>query len=141
MAKQATIEDETPDPGSYFIYLYPRIERAELVRLDQNVRIGDWTPLPKVCHENVDRWCADKLGRLAVRGWLRGATGGMGSYLLISHSVVEEHGELYDITPEDGTPIGPPTPRWFIRHPGPKETFDSWAKQPQFSSRWVHRPW
>ena len=129
----------TPGIDKYFAELYLRLKEAKPVPVI-SVAIGDWRPVPRFCHENVDRYTEHQPGRSAVRGWVIGGTDGCEGYLLVAHSVVEEDNKLYDITPQDGEPSGPLSPRWFIRHPGTKETFDTWARQPRYSSHWIHPP-
>jgi hypothetical protein len=52
-------------------------------------------PQANACHVNVERWVTENPQHKAVRGWL--VTSG---FLLDRHSViVDEHGELFDITP------------------------------------------
>lgn len=128
-----------PETGRYFAELYRSLKEAKSVPV-VSVAIEDWKPIPKFCHENVDRYTKHQPGRSAVRGWLIDGTDGCEGYLLVAHSVVKEDDELYDITPQDGAQPGPLKPRRFIQHPGTKETFDAWAREPQYSSHWVYPP-
>ena len=129
----------TLDTDGYFAQLYQHLNEAKPVPV-VSVAIDDWKPIPRFCHENVDRYTEHQPSRSAVRGWVIDGTDGCEGYLLIAHSVVEENNKLYDITPQDGETPGPPNPRWFIQHPGTKETFDAWARQPKYSSHWVYPP-
>jgi hypothetical protein len=63
-------------------------------------------PYPHACHLNVKAWVAENPGAKRVRGWL--VTSGT---IFDKHSVVEENGEHYDITPSNapGTPFLPYT--------------------------------
>jgi hypothetical protein len=53
------------------------------------------------CHDNVDSWVQQHPERKAVRGWLFWPANEAGRYRFMAHSVVEENGELFDITPID----------------------------------------
>ena len=92
------------------------------------VSIADWQPKPSDCHNNVDRWIAHHDCCTRVRGWLTWGEDGAGSCQFMAHSVVEEGGVLYDITPIDSNT---PTPK-FLKHLGETEAFD--AMQPVWSS-------
>jgi hypothetical protein len=100
------------------------------------VSAGDWKPRPRFCHENVDYWVASQSGREAVRGWLVDGTDGCDGFLVVAHSVVNEGGDLYDITPLDYAPFESNPRRWFLRHNGMTEEFDAMRKSP---SHWVYR--
>jgi len=116
---------------NYFASLHSRLGEAEDVPF-REVSIADWQPKLAECHNNVERWTTGYEGRTRVRGWLTWGDDASGSFHLIAHSVVEEDGLLYDITP-----IDPNTPRpKFLRHVGDKESFDamqltwSWTTYP-----------
>lgn len=65
------------------------------------VSIGDWKPLPNLCHENVTTWCANNTDFEIVRGWLYLDFDGQLPYeVFIAHSVIrDKDGALWDITP------------------------------------------
>jgi hypothetical protein len=99
--------------------LYRRRDEAVCVPKVE-VRLGDWTPCPAHCHENVDKWLAATTAHKAVRGWLvEDVSGGQGfAFYFNAHSVVEvEDGMLIDITPSN-VPCG------FLRHIGTDEDFE-----------------
>jgi hypothetical protein len=75
------------------------------------------------CHGNVDRWIESHPGTKVVRGWLFWPPDAAGRYRFIAHSVVDENGDLVDITP-----IDPNTLRQglrFLRHEGTEKDFES----------------
>jgi hypothetical protein len=51
-------------------------------------------PLPNQCHQNVNRWIAENPRCNRIRGWLITSR-----FIYDKHSVVEDNGSLYDITP------------------------------------------
>lgn len=121
----------TPEILNYFALLQSRIGEARSVP-SRAVSFGDWQPKLANCHKNVDSWNAGHENRVRVRGWLTWGNDESGSCHLIAHSVVDDDGVLYDITP-----IDPNTPRpKFLTHVGQKEAFD--AMQPQWS--WTTYP-
>jgi hypothetical protein len=87
------------------------------------------------CHNNVDDYVAEQpLGRTAVRGWYIDGSDGCGAYLFKAHSIVEEAGSVFDITP-----VGPGIRRPdFLRHLGPPEEFDT--MRANRSSMWYPVP-
>jgi hypothetical protein len=123
------------DIDSYLKSLGARLgERVEVPF--KSVSISEWRPMPRCCHANVDCWVSGQTGRKALRGWLIDGTDGLDGFLVVAHSVVDECGELYDITPRDGSPLNPNERRWFLRHNGTTEEFDAMPKPP---SHWVSR--
>ena len=117
----------TPAIESYFASLQSRLGEAEPVSF-RAVSIAKWLPQPSQCHENVDYWIAGRHNCTRVRGWLTWGEDELGSCLFIAHSVVDDNGILYDITPIDPNT----SPLMFLKHIGTVEAFD--AMQPQFSS-------
>lgn len=116
----------TSEIERYFQSLQTRLAEARLVSFE-NVSLADWQPKPSDCHNNVDYWTTRHVGCTRVRGWLTWGEDESGSCHFIAHSVVEQDGALYDITPID--PNTPP-PR-FVKHLGETEVFD--AMQPAWS--------
>jgi hypothetical protein len=118
----------TPEIRSYFVSLCARADNNEAVVVPfVRVRDRDWEPKSTLCHPNADHWAGLKQGRRAVRGWIVDGSDGMGGHLFKAHSVVEEDGKLFDITPSDRFPDDPPKPepaRLFLRHEGEKRAFD-----------------
>jgi hypothetical protein len=127
----------TPENEKYFSALYKRLRKARPVPV-VSVAIGDWKPVPKMCHENVDRYTANQPALNAVRGWIIDGTDGNEGYLLVAHSIVEEGGYLYDITPADGLPVNPSAPRRFVEHIGTEKAFSDML--PEFTQHWVFAP-
>lgn len=117
----------TTEHRSYFVALCKRVVQSEPVDFVPVAHHG-WKPEAKFCHRNADHWASLKQGRRAVRGWIVDGSDGMGGYLFKAHSVVEEDGKLYDITPADRFPDDSPRQepaRLFLRHHGLTETFDA----------------
>jgi hypothetical protein len=122
----------TPEIQSYFDELYSRIGEGEHVPFEA-VSLPGWEPPLAECHKNVDHWVDYRNAQpqrrklKAVRGWLTWGVDAFGYCNLIAHSVVDEDGKLYDITP-----IAPDTPPLlFLRHVGTKKSFDE--MQPEWS--------
>lgn len=110
----------TPEIQDYFASLQMRLGEAKQVPF-KAVSIEDWQPKPSNCHKNVDYWVNSRKNCLRVRGWLTSGGPDHGSCQFIAHSVVEDNGVLYDITP-----IGSNTsPLNFLRHVGDANAFDS----------------
>jgi hypothetical protein len=106
---------------TYFGPLYARLADAKPVSF-RRVETSNWKPEQSQCHRNVDFWTEQDSARLAIRGWLTWGANQAGRCKFMAHSVVEEDGELYDITPIDAN-----TPREglaFLRHIGTSEEFD-----------------
>lgn len=105
----------TPELERYFAALHARSHTARKLGYCA-VSNPNWTPQPNHCHENVDYWVKAHPEAKAVRGWLIRATDGMGGYNYAAHSVIEEGGELFEITPGcEGYP--------FVEHPGTEKEF------------------
>jgi hypothetical protein len=66
------------------------------------------------------------------------ATDGNEGYLLAAHSVVEEDGKLFDITPAGATSANPNAPRRFVKHSGTAKAFNDML--PEFNQHWVFAP-
>jgi len=78
-------------------------------------------PRPNECHQNVDRWMAEKVGYVAVRGWAISAVGGdyPGAPLCLeAHSVVRSRAgtRFLDITLKQAVA--------FLRHVGTDSEFE-----------------
>ena len=88
------------DLAAYAAQLYRRRAEGVIVR-PATVQIGDWTPDEHECHGNVTTLCEVSSNHSPVRGWLYFDFGGFLAYVRFNtHSVViDEHGELLDITP------------------------------------------
>jgi hypothetical protein len=115
----------SPDKIRYFKSLCARVTSDEAERVDfRPVMHGDWKPESTVCHNNADHWERVTPGAKAIRGWLICGTDLAGGYSFGAHSVVEENGALYDITPHDCPSPGPEPSRLFLRHEGDKAVFD-----------------
>jgi hypothetical protein len=128
----------TPEYERYFAALHPRLKDAKPVPF-VTVAIDAWNHGVNRCHENVARYAAGRPGRSAVPGWLIEATDGNGGYLVAAHSVVEEDGKLFDITPAAATSVNTRgSARRFIRHDGTAEEFDDML--PEFNQHWVLAP-
>jgi hypothetical protein len=111
-----------PEIEIYFASLCSRIGEAVDVPFVRVSR-GYWEPAQSYCHKNVDSWVEGNANLRAVRGWLTGGDDN-GTYTFIAHSVVEDRGNLFDITP---LAPGSPSMKFLIDH-GSKEAFD--AMQP-----------
>ena len=115
-----------PETVRYFTSLCERAKADETVLVSFRViRHGDWEPKSTACHRNADYWERVTPGARAVRGWLICGIDLAGGYSFGAHSVVEENGELYDITPHDCPIPGPEPPRLFLMHEGDKAAFDA----------------
>jgi hypothetical protein len=121
----------TPETRSYFVSLCERANHPETVPF-KVVGDGEWKPKSTFCHLNADHWESLEPGRKAVRGWLIWGPDPAGGCTFGAHSVVEENGELYDITPHDCPSVDPEPPRLFLRHKGEKCVFD--AMLPEYNS-------
>jgi hypothetical protein len=122
----------TPELENYFDEVYSRREEAEVVSsLKVSLPTG-WEPKPTECHQNVDYWVAQPQNQhlKAVRGWYIAATSDSSgsTLLLVAHSLVDDGGTLYDITPIDSPSLK------FLRHRG--TTADFGAMQPAWSWTW-----
>ena len=106
--------------SKYFKRLYER--RIEAVKVQfREVRFKGWQPVPNKCHDNVDHWVNCHTQSKAVRGWIFWPPDETGRCTFMAHSVVEENGELIDITPIDEN-----TPRkglFFLTHLGSEAEF------------------
>lgn len=89
------------------------------------------------CHGNLDAWVKNQPETRPVRVWLFWPPNEAGQYTFMAHSVVDENGQLVDITPLD-----PNTPREglvFLKHPGTEKDFSvikttcSWVLYPPFT--------
>lgn len=121
----------TPEILSYFASLQSRIGQARNVPF-REVGVEKWQPESAQCHKNVDFWIARHGNCTRVPGWLTWGNDEYGSCHLVAHSVVDDDGVLYDITPID--PNTPPP--LFLRHIGGEAAFD--AMQPEWS--WTTYP-
>lgn len=104
----------TPEIESYFASLHLR--RSEAKPVDQR-EVDGWEPLPSDCHNNVDYEVSRNPTLKAVQGWfVQPLEGGYCRY--VSHAVVQDGDDLFDITPIDEE-----RPR-FLEHIGTREEFD-----------------
>ena len=104
--------------------LYARRKEAVVVSFVE-CSLGDWKPSEHECHRNVDWWVFNHAGCKAVRGWMffdfhRTSMGLLPAVRFTAHSVVEDSGGLYDITPSRASQRYP-----FIKHEGTEEDFIS----------------
>lgn len=100
--------------------LFAHSGNAQVVGFDPR-NSKSFTALPHECHGNVDRWAAAHPESEVVRGWLVYAYT-LSAFPMVrfqAHSVLEEKGQLVDITPSDAGRRPP-----FIRHPDGNEMFD-----------------
>ena len=110
------------DFGEYFRCLHARLDEAIKVSF-RAVRFANWKPELNKCHDNVDYWIKHHAGAGPVRGWVFWPPDGEGRCTFMAHSIVDERGELVDITPIDRN-----TPReslFFLAHPGTEEEFQA----------------
>lgn len=110
------------DCSEYFESLIERMDSATRVPF-REVGSDDGQPKLNDCHGNVESWAARHPAVHVVRGWLFWPPNDAGQYMFMAHSVIEENGQLFDITP-----IGPNTPReglLFLRHTGTEEEFEA----------------
>jgi hypothetical protein len=121
----------TSEIQDYFASLQMRLGEAKYVPF-KAVSVGDWQPKPSDCHNNVDYWIDSRNNCARVRGWLTWGEDEHGSCHFIAHSVIEDNGVLYDITPID--PNTPPPN--FLEDVGETKAFD--AMQPTWS--WTTYP-
>lgn len=111
----------TPEHHAYFARLVQSISGARNVPF-REVQLDGWRPQLSDCHRNVDYWVAQYPASTAARGWLFWPLNECGQRIFMAHSVVDEAGQLFDITPIDRN-----TPRdtlLFIRHPGTEAEFN-----------------
>jgi hypothetical protein len=108
------------DYTAYFQRLRERVNSAVTVPF-REVQLNEGEPKLNDCHRNVDFWVKNHPDTKAVRGWLSWPPNEAGQYTFMAHSVVDENGQLVDITPLD-----PNTPREglvFLKHLGTEEDF------------------
>jgi hypothetical protein len=113
------------DYAAYFEELHKRVGSAEAVQF-RPVPLDGGEPKLNKCHDNVDWWVKGRPDTTAVRGWLFWAQPNeVGQYIFMAHSVVEENGKLFDITP-----IGEKERKGlvFLRHRGTEEDFEPMKK-------------
>jgi len=82
----------------YFEQLLTRMNSAVKVPF-REVRFDGWEPRISDCHSNVDLWVHHHPETKPVRGWLFWPPNAAGQYTIMAHSVLEEDGQLVDITP------------------------------------------
>lgn len=110
------------DYQEYFRQLYERAETALKVPF-REISFEGWQPALNKCHDNVDHWVRHHPESRAVRGWAFWPNAPGERCRFMAHSVVEENGALFDITP-----IAKNTPREglvFLTHSGIEEEFES----------------
>jgi hypothetical protein len=92
------------DAETYWKSLIQRAHEAVVVKCVR-VALGQWSPLPNHCHENVSYFCEHSLGYEPVNGWLYlEHYPGHDSAKFLAHSVVRApDGELFDVTPWEAT--------------------------------------
>jgi len=104
---------------TYFQSLYARRHSAARIR-HRSVSIGDWVPERNRCHANVDHFVKLNQCSKAVRGWMIISEDANGRCWFEAHSVIEEQGELLDITLPDQAACNLIR---FLRHVGTEEEF------------------
>lgn len=68
------------------------------------VKVGEWEPQRKMCHDNASYFCEHNPEYVPVRGWLYFNLPGMSYVKFLAHSVVRApNGTFYDITPWEAT--------------------------------------
>jgi hypothetical protein len=105
----------------YFRRLYDRVSEAVKVPF-RAVHLDGCEPAPNKCHENVDHWVKHRQDSKAVRGWIFWPPDENRRCRFMAHSVVEEEGELFDITPIDRNT--PSETLLFFRHSGTEAEFE-----------------
>jgi hypothetical protein len=108
------------DYTAYFQQLRERVNSAVRVPFHE-VQLKGEEPRLNDCHRNVDCWVKNHPETKAVRGWLFWPPNEAGQYTFMAHSIVDENGQLVDITPLD-----PNTRREglvFLKHLGTEEDF------------------
>ena len=86
-----------PCNEDYFAALYSRRSTARPMK-HRAVATAEWSPKRNQCHKNVD-YCVSLYPHLkAIRGWMIVPEDECGRCWLDAHSVIEDEGELYDIT-------------------------------------------
>jgi hypothetical protein len=100
--------------------LLQRLNEATVIN-HRTVRIGDWTPERRHCHENVTIWIESNPQQKPIRGFLCFTFDGLLGFVQFQpHTVVEvEDGTLIDITPNDASQEYP-----FLRHTGTADEFE-----------------
>lgn len=109
------------DYNEYFRGLYHRLSAAFKVPF-QEVTFPGWHPKLNDCHANAKFWAANNAATTVVTGWLFWPPDIIGRCTFRAHSVIEENGQLIDITPIDKN-----TPRdglLFLRHVGKEDEFE-----------------
>ena len=89
----------------------------------REVQLNGWEPRKGDCHGNVDFWIRHHPETKAVRGWLFWKPDAAGRYLIMAHSVLDENGQLVDITPIDQN--APRDGLLFLKHLGTEEDFSA----------------
>jgi hypothetical protein len=111
------------DYSEYFRELHDRASTAVKVPF-RAVTLAGWQPKLNDCHGNAKFWVENKPATTVVRGWLFWRQPNEASqYVFMAHSVLDESGQLVDITPLD-----PNTPRdglVFLRHLGTEADFQA----------------
>jgi len=86
----------------------------------RTVATDDWKPERSHCHSNVNYWVTLNPHLRAIRGWIVIGEDADGRCRFQAHSVIEDTGELYDIT----LPNQPECDRArFLPHTGTEEQF------------------
>jgi hypothetical protein len=114
------------DYGDYFRGLYERVDTAVQVPF-RDVALDGGEPKLNSCHDNVNCWLKSHSETRAVRRWLFWKPDETGRCTFMAHSVLDENGQLVDITPLD-----PNTPRdglLFLEHLGTEEDFSAMKTQ------------
>lgn len=88
---------------NYFKSLYLRISEARILKREK-VKVENWEPTARMCHDNVDTFCDYKPDHTPVRGWLFFELKGLNKVKFNAHSVVQTpQGDLIEITPSNAS--------------------------------------
>lgn len=85
----------------------------------REVRLNGWEPKRNDCHRNVDFWVRHHPEIKPVRGWLFWELNHAGQRLIMAHSILDENGQLVDITPLRRNGL------LFLKHCGTEEEFSA----------------
>jgi hypothetical protein len=111
---------EVPDDlETYFRWIHERRRTAKPLK-HRDVRAESFEAPRSKCHANVDRFVSLNANLNPVRGWMFITEDDAGHCRFEAHSVIEDNGELYDITLADQKECDQHP---FIRHLGSDDQF------------------
>jgi hypothetical protein len=111
------------EPKEYFAALHARRHGALPIR-HRDVSVPGWSPQQNKCHDNVDFWVKLNPHLRPVRGWMVLSEDASGHCLYEAHSIIEDNGELYDISIPGLLCHG----IRFLKHSGSEEDFQAILK-------------